>query len=104
MCNLPLWIQTPCAAAGHGSENPFSLVHVLLTGSYMSTRSYSVRLFPVNATPPVASILLPDTAPLSANLGTGRGAISTQRPSTTFNLSQNAKPGSFEGPPSVASG
>src|SRR4030065_709940 len=53
----------PCAAAGHGSENPFSLVHVLLRGSYMSIRSYSVRLFPVKATPPVASTLLPDTAP-----------------------------------------
>src|SRR3972149_3438368 len=104
MCNFPLWIQTPCAAADHGSEKPFSLVHLLVTGSYISIRSYSVRLFPVNATPPVASILLPDTAPLSANLGTGSGATSTQRPSETFSLSQNAKPGSFEGPPSVASG
>src|SRR3972149_707483 len=104
MCNLPLKLLTPCAAAVHGRENPFSLDQVLLTGSYTSIRSYSVRLFPVNATPPVANILLPDTAPVSANLGTDRGAISTQRPSTTFNLSQNAKPGSFEGPPSVASG
>src|SRR3990172_3924251 len=104
MCILPLWIQTPCAAAGQGSEKPFSLVHELLTRSYMSIRSYSVRHFPVNATPPVASIFLPDTAPLSANLGTGSGAISTHPLSSTFNFSQNAKPGSLEGPPSVASG